>query len=1155
MSQSQESIPKISPLPLKETSGDAPTQAHSSQEPPKPAPQQASSGSRSSVSNRAVILADDTLAPGETRKVQADALTNSSQPEDRYVVSGEFARGGLGRIIRAKDQRLGRAVAIKEMLKPAVGEAEARFLREARITAKLEHPSIIPVHDLGRWSSGASYYAMKLVSGRSFDKVIAQAKTIEERLALLPHAIDACEAMAYAHSQRIIHRDLKPHNILVGPFGETVVIDWGIAKELKAGNGEWGTENGEQNEDPNPYREENEEAALTKAGAILGTPAYMPLEQAKGNCVDERVDVYALGAILYHMLSGAPPFVGKKSLQVLRALVDGPPVPLLEKNSDLPKDLVDIVEKAMSREAAHRYPSAKELAQDLKNFQTGQLVGAHRYSSWELLTRFVQKNKTAVLIGSLSVMLLGVALTWGYVGTHEEWRRAEREKKNAITAQEKTQILFEEAEKKRQLEAVINEDFKISQAKAELRQNPAKSIAWLKTLRPNIQQPDWSEVSAIAQEALSRGVPTVLGASWDKSQKALLGKGADWFAASPDGQYLATAGKDGQVKLWDLTNNEVVDLYQHQKGSHYIVFSPAGRFVASADKSPEIKVFDVKGGEFRNTFSLPGGVVYSLSFSADERFLAAAVQGQSKVFLWNVATGKEVSLPMLHEQEVRKVAFSSKDLLLATAGADGKVILWDVETNTQTELLGHRSPLVGLKFSDDGSLLASSSLTEDEVILWDVSTHKKRLSLPVDATAGLEALAISPSGRFVAASGQDAVVTLVDLSLCQLDKCQPQNLRGHIANVLSLAFSPDETLLATSSEDHTIRLWETNIPASPVYQGQVLLGHSFPVQRVSFSNDTLISVDRGGNVFLWKMKELSETAWYPKIPEEKKLLMLGDSVLMIGDGGIFLEPGKEPSKPIALQEKHWYRGIVSSGDFFLAEINDETGVTSVHRWSPGGELKLIFQSKSVIGALHEYQDTLVTLEEDLSIRFYDKVSGQQREEIKQKKASTASLVAGNLLYSCERDGTLRIFDLSQKKELSTVTLASFAEALALSADGTQLAAGESNGTIEVFSLPSLVLQKTLSGHKGKIRSLLFSGSKQLISGSQDRSVRSWSLLSDASQIISEKGWPIWSLVVSSDASALYAADEHALRKFSLQTIPSGEALLSWLSKVSTAPLQ
>jgi serine/threonine protein kinase len=202
--------------------------------------------------------------------------------------------------------RLGRPVALKELLDPQ-GPDENRFLYEALVTARLQHPGIVPIYEAGRWPNGEPFYAMRLVNGRSLDERLAETKTFGERLALLPHVIAVAEAVAYAHSQRIIHRDLKPANVLVGDFGETVVIDWGLAKQLSLEAEPSSAPPAAPEPARTPAFSANAETPAssgdpnhTLAGIVLGTPAFMPPEQAAGRPVDERADVYALGAMLYH---------------------------------------------------------------------------------------------------------------------------------------------------------------------------------------------------------------------------------------------------------------------------------------------------------------------------------------------------------------------------------------------------------------------------------------------------------------------------------------------------------------------------------------------------------------------------------------------------------------------------------------------------------------------------------------------------------------------------------------------------------------------------------------------------------------------------------------------------------------------------------------
>jgi serine/threonine protein kinase len=247
-------------------------------------------------------------------KERAEAGLTAVGPE-AYAVIEVFAEGGIGRILRAHDRRLDRPVALKELL-TASRSLEERFVREARLTARLQHPGVVPIYEVGRWPSGEPFYAMRLVAGGPLLDRIAAAPSLDQRLALLPHVITVAEAMAYAHSQRIIHRDLKPENVLVGEYGETVVIDWGLAKDLAEETAEAPVERAagrapSATSSSSSGRRRVGRESLTVMGAVMGTLAYMPPEQAYGDPVDERADVYAIGAILYHVIAGGAALPGR----------------------------------------------------------------------------------------------------------------------------------------------------------------------------------------------------------------------------------------------------------------------------------------------------------------------------------------------------------------------------------------------------------------------------------------------------------------------------------------------------------------------------------------------------------------------------------------------------------------------------------------------------------------------------------------------------------------------------------------------------------------------------------------------------------------------------------------------------------------------------
>ena len=333
-------------------------------------------------------MTDETAAASEGATTQEGATADGGgarvfaplqiRDPGRYQVLAEHGRGGIGRVVRATDREFGRDVAVKELLR-RTATSERRFFREALITARLEHPNIVPVHEAGRWPDGTPFYVMKLVAGRSLRDFIDEAKTYRDRLALVDRVLAVVDAIAYAHDRGVIHRDLKPSNIMVGDYGETIVIDWGLAKNLQ---------------DPDDAVSTDGEASpgtpeLTAAGTVLGTPAYMAPEQGAGSVADARSDVYALGAILSEVL-GRP-----------KAGAAG----------EIPADLASIVSRAMAREAADRYQTAQELAEDLRRFRTGLLVSAHTYSARERLRKFIARYRAAVAVGAVALLtLLAVSL-------------------------------------------------------------------------------------------------------------------------------------------------------------------------------------------------------------------------------------------------------------------------------------------------------------------------------------------------------------------------------------------------------------------------------------------------------------------------------------------------------------------------------------------------------------------------------------------------------------------------------------------------------------------------------------------------------------------------------------------------------------------------
>ena len=323
----------------------------------------------------------------------------------RYELRGEVARGGMGVVYLARDRELERDVALKVIAAEAADlEAAARLRREARIIARLEHPGIVPVHDAGTLPDGRVFYAMKLVSGQRLDALVQKAPPLRERLRVLQRI---CEPVAFAHAHGVIHRDLKPENVMVGPFGEVLVMDWGVAKHREEPPPQ---ANGEGTSPPR--------SGDTAHGTILGTPAYMAPEQARGEVerVDARADVYALGAILYFMLTGhAPGRPGADPEAPTRTWAGGPgprPAgvqPPREMAPDVPRPLEAICLKALAPEPEARYPSVSDLAADVGRFLEGEPVSAYPEGVWRRALRFAARYRTPILL-VLTYMVMRVVL-------------------------------------------------------------------------------------------------------------------------------------------------------------------------------------------------------------------------------------------------------------------------------------------------------------------------------------------------------------------------------------------------------------------------------------------------------------------------------------------------------------------------------------------------------------------------------------------------------------------------------------------------------------------------------------------------------------------------------------------------------------------------
>ncbi len=368
-----------------------------------------------------VSLAGDDSRMGDSSLL--DNLLNRTATTSRYDFGDEIARGGMGAISRVYDRDLRRHIAMKVMLDDDPSRL-ARFLEEAQVTGQLDHPNIVPVHELGIDASSRVFFTMKLVKGETLNDVFAKVVNQVDGWNLtraLSVILRVCEAMAFAHAKGVLHRDIKPANVMVGRFGEVYVMDWGLARVI--GRADTRDLRLKPDEGQSVVRTERRDMAsdtpdsplITMEGMVMGTPSYMPPEQAEGtiDSIGPHSDVYAVGAILYRLLSGCEPYrePGSRmsSHQILNRVIAGPPRPVHEIAKDISAELLAIQEKAMARRIEDRYPSMTALGDDLRAYLENRVVSAHATGAIAELRKWVQRNPALAAAASVLVLVLAAA--------------------------------------------------------------------------------------------------------------------------------------------------------------------------------------------------------------------------------------------------------------------------------------------------------------------------------------------------------------------------------------------------------------------------------------------------------------------------------------------------------------------------------------------------------------------------------------------------------------------------------------------------------------------------------------------------------------------------------------------------------------------------
>ncbi|MCX7944852.1 MAG: protein kinase [Deltaproteobacteria bacterium] len=605
----------------------------------------------------------------------------------RYVVLREIGSGGIGRVILAFDRHTGRNIAIKELLPEIVTHSPqdtammpllARFLREARLTAQLEHPSIVPIYEIGKRENNLIYYTMKYVKGRTLSELLRECGSLSERLRYLTHFINLCNAIAYAHSKGVIHRDIKPHNVMIGEFGETVVLDWGLAK-IK------GLDKGENEKFINKMRLLKDDAAgRTIAGEVIGTPQYMPPEQAWGdiNNIDEKSDIYSLGAVLYEILTGFPPFDGNSPIDIVkevRAYSRGERrlKPIKLEEPECPDELAAIAEKALSADKQNRYSSVVDLIDDVEAYMAGEKVSGHKYSFFSHIKYIFKRGKRSITYLLIVAIIIALSIySILHINNIKTWTR------HRLYLQ-------------RMVDQLINKDYILASYYSFIAQSTHRNSLDLSNIQFNPLT-----TSIINAISLKNEIITTL-------------------SVSKDSKYLVVGTENGTIYLFELPSLRVMGKKSFSSGVTKVKFLGEGERFAIGFHDGSLRIFNVNPFSLVKTakdFTTPVRAIV-LSFGGKYLFTAAGSLSKDErqcndcsIMIYSSESYKFLDRLSGHSLAISNLYFTETGSYLISSSFDGNIIFWDVFAKREHKRYSLPTAVLDFYVDNNNSLAA---ITED----------------------------------------------------------------------------------------------------------------------------------------------------------------------------------------------------------------------------------------------------------------------------------------------------------------------------------------------------------------------------------------------------------------------------------------------------------
>jgi WD40 repeat protein/predicted Ser/Thr protein kinase len=966
-----------------------------------------------------------------------------------YELLDEIGRGGMGVVYRARQRSLDRLVAIKRMVFGPGSNPELvkRFRAEAVSAATLRHPNIVAIHEVGV-HEGQHFFVMDYVQGQSMAHLVA-ARPLPARRAA-GYLKTLAEAVHYAHERGILHRDLKPSNVLIDEQDQPRIVDFGLARRLEGAS------------------------ELTVTGQVLGSPHYLPPEQATAQRgrVSRRTDVYGLGATLYHLLTGRPPFQAESLAQTLDLVLHTEPVAPRLLNPGVPRDLETICLKCLEKEPSRRYPTAQALADELGRFQGGEPIRARPLGLAGQMWRWCRRKPQAASLAAVAAL----AVVLGFAGVLWQWRHAEAQRRRA------------------EQQAYISD---INAAQAALKENnPGRALQLLNRNRP-------APARSLATRHASL-VTDLRGFEWRylwqqcQSGAEILGRVStrvNCLEVSSDGHWLVASCDAGAVTLWNLSTDEEISLASDRGWPNYATFSTDSRLLLASDQTS---------------------------------------QSQGTAAAWDLQTRTKRPVPVLWDQRpMGPIVFSPDGKWLGVSGVGPKTAEQVAADPQLARTLGRKRVVIlefpslrkarevsfltlqlymdkGLDWvftADNRSLIFAETEPVCRIALWDFAADAKPHYFP-GHREGIAALALSPDGRVLATGSgyTDHVIRLWEIPSFR----SMGELNEHEAWIAALKFSPDGQILASAGADQTIRLW--HLPAKQ--SSRIYRGLAAETSRVCFAPDsrTLFSAGVDGTIYRW-----SAEAREPEREQEVPLVQTGLGSMTVSSdctqcaglrqGSVYLgktDPGALPIRTGPLGTNNNCLLFSAAGDFLLSGTwTGEIQVWSLHNHQIQASLRGVAEPAcwlgqdargSILVAVHRHSGAPTQAPpRPHTVSVWSMAQRQLREVFAIPGIGGSYAVSPDGAWLAAGLLDVQLWSLTDPLKSNTLAFPGWVVRVAFSPDAKLLAAATSQGTVRVWKMPGFHDLEEFRAASGALSALVFSSdSRRLVTASaRQRGLQVW----------------------------------------------------------------